>query len=143
MMLIHTSRHLQVVAADVDGDAALLLLDHPVHDGGTLVHLTDLVGAARVVEDALGRGGLARVDVGHDPDVADAVEWHLADDRAAALALDRTLSAAISAILFYSSPPGTGGVELPVNTWFVRGAPVPGPGPAALVLRRSRGHYQR
>jgi hypothetical protein len=53
-----------------DRDAALLLLDHPVHGGGTLVHLTDLVVAAGVVEDALGCRGLARVDVGHDPDVA-------------------------------------------------------------------------
>ena len=53
-----------------DGDPALLLLDHPVHDGAALVDLADLVGAARVVQDALGRRGLARVDVGHDPDVA-------------------------------------------------------------------------
>ena len=53
-----------------DGDAALLLLDHPVHRGGALVDLTDLVVLAGVVEDPLGRRGLARVDVGHDPDVA-------------------------------------------------------------------------
>ena len=53
-----------------DGDAALLLLDHPVHGGGAFVDLADLVVAPRVIEDALGRGGLARVDVGHDPDVA-------------------------------------------------------------------------
>ena len=54
-----------------DGDAPLLLLGHPVHGGGALVDLTDLVVDAGVEEDALGRGGLARVDVGHDPDVAD------------------------------------------------------------------------
>ena len=66
-----------------DRDAALLLLDHPVHDGGTLVHLADLVGAAGVVEDALGRGGLPRVDVGHDPDVADARQGHVTNQRAA------------------------------------------------------------
>src|SRR5882762_4811903 len=59
-----------------DGDAALLLLDHPVHDGGALVDLAHLVGAAGVVEDALGRRGLSGVDVGHDPDVPDAVERH-------------------------------------------------------------------
>ncbi len=53
-----------------DRDAALLLLFHPVHHRGALVDLADLVRAARVVEDALGRRGLARVDVGHDPDVA-------------------------------------------------------------------------
>src|SRR4051794_26130591 len=54
-----------------DRDAALLLLLHPVHDGGALVDLTDLVGDARVEEDALGRGGLTGVDVSHDADVAD------------------------------------------------------------------------
>ena len=80
MMLIQVSRHLQVVAALGDGDAALLLLDHPVHDRGALVDLADLVGAARVVEDALGRGGLARVDVGHDPDVAYARERYVTDE---------------------------------------------------------------
>ncbi len=57
-----------------DRDAALLLLGHPVHRRGALVHLPQLVGDAGVVEDPLGRRRLARVDVGHDPDVADAVE---------------------------------------------------------------------
>ena len=54
-----------------DRDAALLLLLHPVHRGRAVVDLTDLVVDAGVEQDALGRGGLARVDVGHDPDVAD------------------------------------------------------------------------
>ena len=53
-----------------DRDAALLLLLHPVHDGGALVDLAHLVGAAGVIEDALGRRGLTRVDVRHDSDVA-------------------------------------------------------------------------
>ena len=53
-----------------DRDAALLLLFHPVHDGGALVDLADFVGAAGVVEDALGRRRLTGVDVRHDPDVA-------------------------------------------------------------------------
>ena len=53
-----------------DGHAALLLLDHPVHGGSAVVHLADLMSLARVVEDALGRRRLARVDVGHDADVA-------------------------------------------------------------------------
>ena len=61
-----------------DRDAALLLLRHPVHRRRALVHLAHLVGAAGVVEDPLGRRGLARVDVGHDPDVADALERELA-----------------------------------------------------------------
>ena len=60
-----------------DRDAALLLLGHVVHDRGALVDLADLVGLAGVVEDALGRRGLARVDVGHDPDVAVALEGEL------------------------------------------------------------------
>ena len=59
-----------------DRDAALLLLRHPVHRRRALVHLTHLVGASGVVEDPLRRRGLPRVDVGHDPDIADAVERH-------------------------------------------------------------------
>ena len=56
-----------------DGDAALLLLRHVVHGRGAVVDLADLVALAGVVEDALGRGGLARVDVGHDADIAGAL----------------------------------------------------------------------
>jgi hypothetical protein len=33
------------------------------------MHLTDLVGDARVIENPLGRGGLAGVDMGGDADV--------------------------------------------------------------------------
>ena len=54
-----------------DGDAALLLLLHPVHRGGAVVDLADLVVDPGVEEDALGRRGLAGVDVRHDADVAD------------------------------------------------------------------------
>ena len=54
-----------------DGDPALLLLLHPVHGGGAVVHLTDLVADTGVVEDALGRRRLTGVDVRHDADVAD------------------------------------------------------------------------
>src|SRR5215210_4784385 len=61
-----------------DRDAALLLLLHPVHDGGALVDLADLVGATRVIEDALGRRRLTGVDVSHDPDVAGLLEGVLA-----------------------------------------------------------------
>ena len=53
-----------------DGDTALLLLLHPVHGGGTVVHLAYLVGKAGVEKDALRRGGLAGVDMRHDTDVA-------------------------------------------------------------------------
>ena len=52
-----------------DGDAPLLLLGHPVHHSSAVVHFADLVRAARVIQDALGRGGLAGIDVSHDADV--------------------------------------------------------------------------
>jgi len=57
-----------------DRDAPLLLLAHPVHRGGAVVDLTELVGLARVEQDPLGRGRLAGIDVGHDADVADPLE---------------------------------------------------------------------
>ena len=53
-----------------DGDAALLLLSHPVHGGGAVMGLTDLVVDAGVVEDTLGGGGLTGIDMGHDTDVS-------------------------------------------------------------------------
>src|ERR1041385_6039665 len=59
-------------------DAALLLLLHPVHGRGAFVHLAHLVADARVVEDALGNRRLARVDVGHNPDVPGACESEFA-----------------------------------------------------------------
>ena len=57
-----------------NGDAALLLLRHPVHRGSTIVNLTDFVGNTRVKQNALCRRGLSRIDVGHDADVADLVQ---------------------------------------------------------------------
>ena len=54
-----------------DGDPPLLLLLHPVHGGGALMNLTDLVVDAGVEENPLSRRRLARVDMRHDPDVAD------------------------------------------------------------------------
>ena len=74
MMLIGVVVPLRGRGGRGDRDAALLLLLHPVHDGRALMDLTHLVGAARVVEDSLGRRRLARIDVGHDPDVADLLE---------------------------------------------------------------------
>ena len=52
-----------------DCDAALLLLLHPVHVGGTLMHFTHPVEASRVVEDALSRSGLAGINVRHDANI--------------------------------------------------------------------------
>ena len=57
-----------------DGDAALLLLLHPVHGGRAVVHFADLVIDAGVVEDALGRRRLAGVDVRRDTDVPVALD---------------------------------------------------------------------
>ena len=57
---------------------ALLLLLHPVHDSRALVDLTHLVGAPCVIENALGRGGLAGIDVGHDADVPELFEFDIA-----------------------------------------------------------------
>ena len=46
-------------------------------DGGAIVHLAHLVGAARVIEDPLRRGGLPGIDVGHDADVPSFLQRHL------------------------------------------------------------------
>jgi hypothetical protein len=53
-----------------DRDAAFLFLLHPVHRGGAVVHLADLVIDAGVEQDALGGGRFAGIDVGTDADVA-------------------------------------------------------------------------
>ena len=62
----------------LDRDAALLLLHHEVHRRGAVMHLADLVVLARVVENALRRGGLATVDVGHDAEVSHVIERNVA-----------------------------------------------------------------
>ena len=53
-----------------DSDTPLLLLDHPVHRGGAIVHFPDLVSLPRVEQDTLRGRGLAGIDVRHDADVA-------------------------------------------------------------------------
>src|SRR5437764_12212599 len=57
-----------------DGDAALLLLLHPVHDGGAFMDLADLVAHPRIEKDPLGGRGLPRIDMRHDADVPAALE---------------------------------------------------------------------
>ena len=52
-----------------DGDAALLFLLHPVHDGGAFVDFADLVRNSGVEQDPFRRGRLAGIDVRHDADV--------------------------------------------------------------------------
>ena len=78
MMLIRWSSHSQVVAADVIVMPRSCSCSIQSIVGGALVDLAHLVGAAGVIEDALGRRGLAGVDVGHDPDVAGLLERELA-----------------------------------------------------------------
>ena len=85
---VHVARRIDDVDADVlpgaggrgggDGDAALLLLLHPVHGRSALVHLADTVRDARIEEDALGRRRLAGVDVRHDPDVPATIQRYSA-----------------------------------------------------------------
>ena len=53
-----------------NGNPALLLLLHPVHGSGTIVHFADLVRDPGIEKNALGRGRLARVDMRHDADIA-------------------------------------------------------------------------
>jgi hypothetical protein len=53
-----------------DGDAALLLLLHPVHDGSAFVDFTDLVGDPGVEQDPLRGRRLPGINVRHDADVA-------------------------------------------------------------------------
>ena len=52
-----------------DGDAAFLLLFHPVHRGAALVGFADFMVFAGIVQDAFGRRGLTGIDVGHDADI--------------------------------------------------------------------------
>src|SRR5690606_2212702 len=61
-----------------DGDAALLLLLHPVHGGGAIVDFTDLVTDTGVEQDALGGRRLAGIDVSHDAEVAITLDGGLA-----------------------------------------------------------------
>ena len=56
-------------------------MHHVVHRGFAIVDLADLVVHTRVEKDALGRRGLARIDVGHDPDVARLLECEFARHR--------------------------------------------------------------
>ena len=80
MMLMLMSFHMAVRGGGLDGDALLTLEIHRVHLGADAVlaaHLVDLVDLARVEEDALGERRLARVDVGGDADVANAVDGDL------------------------------------------------------------------
>ena len=53
-----------------NGDAALLLLLHPVHRRGTFVHFADFMALAGIIENPLSRRRLAGINVSHDAEVA-------------------------------------------------------------------------
>ena len=57
-----------------NGDAAFLLLLHPVSGGSTVVGLAHLTVDTGVEENTLGGRRLTSIDVGHDADVADLVQ---------------------------------------------------------------------
>ena len=58
-----------------DGDAALLLLSHPVHGSGAFMSLADLAVLARIEQNTLGRRRLAGIDMRHDTDVANHLQF--------------------------------------------------------------------
>ena len=53
-----------------DRDAALLLLNHPVHRRGAFVHLADLVSLASVEKNTFRGRRLTGIDVRHDADIS-------------------------------------------------------------------------
>jgi hypothetical protein len=53
-----------------NGDASLLFLLHPVHDGRAFMHFADLMGTSGVIEYPLAYGGFSCVDVSDDTNVA-------------------------------------------------------------------------
>src|SRR6202042_1301156 len=52
-----------------EGDAALLLLLHPVHGRSAVVHFADLMRLAGIIKDALSGRRLPSINVGHDAEV--------------------------------------------------------------------------
>src|SRR5665647_1124034 len=70
-------------------DATLLLLLHEVHGSSAVVHFADLVRLAGVIEDPLRRRRLARIDMGHDAEVAVVLESVLASHRRVPLSATR------------------------------------------------------
>ena len=76
---IHVARRINNVDANIapgagcggrgNGDAAFLLLFHPIHGRSAFMDLSDAVRSAGIEQDALRRSGLTGIDVSHDADV--------------------------------------------------------------------------
>ena len=58
-----------------DGYTALPFLLHVIHGSRTVMNLAHAVHPAGVVQDTFGDGGLAGINVGHNPDVAHSFQW--------------------------------------------------------------------
>jgi hypothetical protein len=52
-----------------NGDAAFLLLLHPIHRRGTFVHFADFMALAGVIEDPFRSRSLPGINVGHDAEI--------------------------------------------------------------------------
>ena len=61
-----------------DGDAALLLLLHPVGGRSTVMHFTQLVSHAGVKQNALGGSGFTGIDVSGNTNITVALDRGLA-----------------------------------------------------------------
>lgn len=53
-----------------NGNASLLLLCHPVHDGCAFMRLTDFMRTSGIIQDTLGSRRLTSVDMRHDTDIS-------------------------------------------------------------------------
>ena len=66
-----------------DGNAALLLLLHVIHDSSAIMDFTNSMRIARVEQDSLSGGGLAGVDMRRYANIPIPLDWsracHLAD----------------------------------------------------------------
>jgi len=60
----------------LDGDTPFLLLVHPIHRRLAVVDLADFIRLSGIIQDALGGGRLAGVDVRHDADIAYSFQTH-------------------------------------------------------------------
>ena len=68
-----------------NGDAPLLLLLHPIHHRRTFVDFANLIGTARVIENALRGCGFPGINVRHDADIAHFLECYCTGHKTSSL----------------------------------------------------------